>query len=179
MTLLELDKLEKEIDSELIAINTIAADSKKESEIYNRYKIIHKAYINLIKNADSETQLEALKRAVYLQWISSFEPAHLTGVITSFWTLEKHENGLELEDFQFVYSVLDKLIGQNKLDKEFFEMLSYYASWEFVFEFANFKEYEKLHEFVFKVDPTKSYLNSIRQRNLNNRGQMGDYFSKP
>src|ERR1700740_397884 len=119
MTLLELDKLEKEIDFELIAINTIAADSKKESEIYNRYKIIHKEYINLIKNADNETQLEALKRAVYLQWISSFEPSHLTGVT---WAIEKHDDGLEMDDIKFVYSVLDKIIEQNKLDVEFFEM---------------------------------------------------------
>lgn len=181
MTLSELDILEKEIFVRLAELNR----QRVESEIlenyllnaFSKYTAIHKAYIDLIKNGDEPTKTEALKRALYLQWISSFEPSFLTGTITSFVTFENSDVGLELKDFQFVYSYLNDIIKNNKLDDELKEMLSYYSNWEFVFEFENFKDYKHLHNFVIKIaDTNTSYIPLIKKRKLADRGQMGDYF---
>jgi hypothetical protein len=180
MTLLELDILEKEITTRLRDLNSKKTDPEILdtflSEAFRKYTTIHKAYIDLIKNGDERTRIEALKRALYIQWIGSFEPSFITGITTSFDIFENAAGGLELKDFQFVYSYVDNLIKNNELDEELIEMLSYYACWEFVFEFENFKDYKHLHHFVFNTDQETSYVPLIRKRNLEQRGQMGDYF---
>ena len=192
MTLSQLDILEKEIADQLKSFNAEQAKSyattktvDKEVEnlflfaTYKKYTTIHKAYIELIKHGDNETQTEALKRAVFLQWLSCLEPAYNTGLTTSFEIFEKSEGGLELPDFLFVYGILDKLIGQNKLDKEFVEMLSYYSTWSFIFDSDKygFNQFKNLNNFVLKVDTTKGYGTLIKARDLNSRGHMGDYFT--
>ncbi len=181
-TLLQLDILEKEIAKQIKDnFNNKNLDREIENQMlqltFKKYKEIHKAYIELIKSGDTETQREALKRALFLQWIGSFEPTHLTGITTAFDTYEKDSVGLELKDFQFVYGYLDNLIENNSLDTELFEMLSYYSCWEFVFEYANFKDFKNLHHFVFNVADTKKHWTPlIKMRELHNRGQMGDYY---
>ena len=181
MTLSELNILEKEIIIQLKAFDFEKTDSKVFSEFLSKafkvYTSIHKAYIDIIKHGDQSSKTEALKRALYLQWISSFEPSFLTGITTSFDIFEDSDGGLELKDFQFVYGYLDTLIKNNELDEELKEMLSYYSNWEFVFEFENFKDFAYLHNFVFKIADTKTaQIPLIKKRNLTDRGQMGEYF---
>jgi hypothetical protein len=180
MTLSELDILEKEIITRLNDLNAKKTDPEILdtflSEAFKKYTIIHKAYIDLIKNGDEKIKTEALKRALYIQWIGSFEPSFITGITTSFKTHENIAGGLELKDFQFVYSYVDNLIKNHELDQELIDMLSFYSSWEYVFEFENFKDYKHLHQFIINANPEISYVPLIRMRNLEHRGQMGDYF---
>jgi hypothetical protein len=180
MTLSELDILETEIKTQLRHLNEKKASIETIdiylSSAFKEYTRIHKAYIHLIKTGDEDTKMEALKRSLYIQWIASFEPPFITGIATSFGIFDRPLVGLELKDYQFVYDYLDNLIKNNGIDEELREMLSYYSSWDFVFEYENFKDYENLHDFVFNIDHEKSYAPLIGKRNLNHRGQMGDYF---
>jgi hypothetical protein len=180
MTLTELDILEDEIKTQLRKFNeTETATDIVDTflfSVFKKYTKIHKAYIDLIKTGDEATKMEALKRALYIQWIASFEPTYITGITMSFGGFDKSLGGLQLIDYQFVYGYLDNLIKNKELDEELRDMLSYYASWDFVFEYENFRDYKYLHDFVFQVDHEKSYAPLIRKRNLKHRGQMGDYF---
>lgn len=180
MTISELDILENEIKTQLEHFAKIDATPGAVdtylSTAFKEYTKIHKAYIDLIKSGDAKTKMEALKRALYIQWIASFEPSFITGITTSFEAMENTLGGLELKDYQFVYGYLDNLIKNNGLDEELTEMLSYYACWDFVFEYENFKDYKYLHDFVITSDHEKSYAPLIQKRDLKNRGQMGDYF---
>ena len=183
-TLNGLDNLEKEIYFQIdIRTKTknkeIGLEDDFLFECYKKYKDIHKSYIDLIKNGDKQTQNEALKRALFIQWLGSFEPSYLTGMTLSFeaYEIADDKHGLELKDFQFVYGYLDNLIVNKAIDEELFEMLSYYSGWEFVFEYENFKDFKNLHNFVLNVsDTNKSWTTLIKKRDLNNRGHMGLYF---
>jgi hypothetical protein len=183
-TLLQLDILEKEIYFQIdLRTKTKNKDLGIEDDFlfscYRKHKDIHKSYIDLIKNGDKQTQNEALKRTLFIQWLGSFEPSYLTGMTLSFeaYEIADDKSGLELKDFQFVYGYLDNLIANKAMDDELFEMLSYYSSWEFVFEYENFKDFKNLNNFVRNVaDTNKSWSTLIKKRDLNNRGHMGLYF---
>ncbi|MBL7937620.1 MAG: hypothetical protein JNM51_17585 [Bacteroidia bacterium] len=180
----DLNILELEIYAKVIANSRDKTISRENEsimlhEFFKRYKDIHKSYIELIKAGDHAIAIEALKRALFIQWIGSFEPNYLTGIELAFDSddSEIKSVGIELEDMQFIYDHLDNLISTESLDDELCEMLSYYSNWEFVFEYANFSEYKHLHNFTFNVvDKNKAWHESIKKRNLNHRGQMGQYF---
>src|SRR5688500_912302 len=117
MTLVELDILENEIKTQLEHLSKIKAPLPTIetclSTAYKKYTRIHKAYNDLIKSGDAETKMEALKRALYIQWIASFEPSFITGITTSVEGMEDTSDGLELKDYQFVYGYLDNMIKHN------------------------------------------------------------------
>jgi len=182
-TLNELDILEEEIYTRIHDHNNSKNQDQSIidtllSDCFKKYKAIHISYIELIKGDDASMKLEALKRALFIQWIGSLDPSFLTGIEFAFEAEDMADEtaGIELAEIRFVYEYLDQLIEEGTMDLELFEMLSYYSHWEYIFEREDFKDLNQLQHFVQTIDQNKSWSSSIKMRDLSHRGQMGLYF---
>src|SRR5690349_21682790 len=91
---------------------------KKLQEIFLEYKKIHQAYASL-----SLRNIEALKRALFIQWYAIAEPSFLTGIA------DLDENAQTQ-----ILQKLNELIKANEIDDELIWMLNYYSNWEWIFE---------------------------------------------
>lgn len=123
------------------------------------YATVHRNYVELAENGD----LEALKRAVFLQWFAVVEPPFLTGL-----------SDLDQGSVARAMAVVDRLCAAGALDDELAWMLPYYyliAEWAFPpgEECPHFAAYCKTNEPKGLVQPPAS-------TQLAGRGQMGDYW---
>ena len=157
MTLTDLTKKENELYSLVIDLYNRKGNSERNgltlNEIYADYRKVHKEYANM-----SETDIECLKRGLFIQWYSMTEPNYLTGIAE----LDKNA---ELK----IISELKKRIDQNKADNELKWMLNHYLNWDFVF--ARFKNIAEFNKDENVVDLTNIKLKMV------NRGQMGIYWN--
>lgn len=148
------DYHEEECDlMRLLEESDYSLDSKELQKIHHRYQEIHTAYI-------THESLEALKRAVFLQWYAAIEPSYLSGI-----DLLDHNDEIR------TIKRLDDLIRSNTLDAELTMMLDYYyrmADWYF----DGFEHMEELKDFFRRDQPT-----SLVKIESGNRGQMGEYWS--
>jgi hypothetical protein len=128
-------------------------------EIFREYKDIHFEYVEL---AIRYTSIEALKRAIFIQWYSMSEPEYLSGI-----------NQL---DEQATYQSLDmllRLIILEQVDEEFRWMLKLYFDITNDFIPPN-SPYQTLWNFIHDLPawgPDKLIM-----RKFQNRGQMGNYW---
>ncbi len=157
MTLTDLTKKETELYSSAIDLYNGKGNSERKgmtlNEIYADYRKVHKEYANM-----SETDIECLKRGLFIQWYSMTEPNYLTGIAE----LDKNA---ELK----IITELKKRIDQNKADNELKWMLNHYLNWDFVF--ARFKNIAEFNKDENVVDLTNIKLKMV------NRGQMGIYWN--
>jgi hypothetical protein len=133
------------IESKIIQINGLNLP-----EIYNE---IYKTYTNF----DS---IEALKRAIFIQWYSVSEPIAYTGIGTLDKTLEEKN-----------ISKVIGLITNEEIDQEFKIMLDYYVSvsdWYF----SRFDKYEQILQSLSKIAKSAQ-----KSKQMINRGQMGEYWN--
>ncbi len=117
------------------------------------------------KTTEDEIKLEALKRLIFLNWYSFVEPSCFKGI--------RELN----EKIAFnSYAVLNDYIKQNKLDKEFTWMLSYYSCWDSIINFLENK-FDDLINFVKSVDTSILHIpkHQLPKGTMDNRGQMGIY----
>ena len=114
------------------------------NNIYAQYQSIHIAYTEL-----AHTSIEALKRALFIQWYAVTEPSYLTGIAN-----------LNKTAIQQTITLLEKQIKTTS-DKELQYMLNYYLLWDYVF-----------------ISIKKSDINEVVIPTINtkNRGQMGMYW---
>ncbi len=157
MTLTDLTNKEVELYSFTIDLYNRKGNSDRKvmtlNEIYSEYKKVHKEYANM-----SETDIECLKRGLFIQWYAMTEPNYLTGI-----------DELDEKSETKIISELKKRIDENKADNELKWMLNYYLDWDFVFErFKNIAE--------FKKDKNVVDLTNIKLK-IVNRGQMGVYWN--
>ena len=125
-----------------------------QNGVFDKYSDIHFSYSKL-----SATSLEALKRALFIQWYCYTEPQYLTGI-----------GNLKRENENHVFINLKKRLDIKKADKELLWMLNYYLSLDDI-----------LFDTYIDVFDYKLYLNKSEvlpsQFESDNRGQMGKYWN--
>jgi hypothetical protein len=160
MTVDELGHKELELYSRVISIHGTMEEKYEEikkQNIFEEYKKIHQEYAKVNKS-----NLEALKRALFLIWYSRLEPACYSGV-----------SMLDLDAEKKVIHTLDRRLSKNVTDYELDWMLDYYSNWAFLFD--DFKEY---HNFYSRLHTRKTEMpNSIDKKEMEVRGQMGIYWN--
>lgn len=135
--------------------------------IFDQYREIHKSYLDLFFNTENEeTKLEILKRLVFLNWYGIIEPSCFTGI-------QDLDSSIIFES----YSILNEYLIDNKIDKEFKWMLSYYSSWDFAILPFSENNLSALTKFVKEVDTTilACPKKQLPKGTMDNRGQMGLY----
>jgi hypothetical protein len=145
----ELKKLKGSIEKIELEIDELSI-SEKYNEIHNEYTKLNKV------------NLEALKRAIFIQWYAAVEPKCYTGI-----------GDLNSENIINNISQLKDLISKNEIDTEFKNMIFHYykiANWYFD-AFINIIELKILiNSFEYKSD-----TNNLDSKMIN-RGQMGEYW---
>jgi hypothetical protein len=85
--------------------------------IFADYKSVHTKYVELAKKSSGEIGLEALKRALFLQWMAQAEPAGLTGLYEIDSDCEKK-----------LITLLSDTLGNQPIDPELMFMIQWYYS---------------------------------------------------
>jgi hypothetical protein len=153
MTLTELTDKETELYSSAIDLYDGKEKQLTLNQIHAEYRNVHKEYAKM-----SETDIESLKRGLFIQWYAITEPNYLTGIA------ELDENAERK-----IITELKKRIDQNKADNELKWMLNHYLNWDFVFY-----RFKKIAE--FKKNKKVTYLTNKKLKMVN-RGQMGIYWN--
>ncbi len=122
--------------------------------IFEEYAIIHQKYISLYED---EINIEALKRAIFVQWYSLSEPSCFTGIKELNEDIEKQ-----------ALNILKNLLEKNLLDSEFISMIVHYSR---IMDLP-FQELKVIIDNIPKQDPLQELSNNI----FNDRGQLGDYW---
>jgi len=123
-----------------------------------KYKTIHQEYSQLAKS-----ELEALKRGLFIMWYALTEPSCYTGIVN-----------LDTNAEYKVINALDLRFKNNKTDYELEWMIDYYANWHFVFE--RFTEFEHLQARLAITKKLELPL-KINRIEMKKRGQMGYYWN--
>ncbi len=156
----ELTKKEIELYSKVRSLNgTIEEKNEQITKlgISNEYKIIHQKYAEL-----SSENIEALKRGLFINWFVISEPSFLTGIVE----LD------EIAQEKIIKEVNEKIKNQT-LDVELDWMLNYYKTWDYAFE-----KFAKYEHFYSKIKCNEDIgLPRIEKQKMENRGQMGIYWS--
>ncbi len=118
--------------------------------------------------SDEIIKIEALKRLIFLNWYSILEPSCFTGI-----------DNLDNKTIFNSFSILNEYIKDNKLDKEFIWMLSYYSCWDWIILTFSENKLEELTKFVKNVDTSILYIpkHQLPKGSMANRGQMGIYWT--
>jgi hypothetical protein len=127
--------------------------------IFNEYEKIHYEYTNL---AIHSSNIEALKRAVFIQWFEVAEPEFLSGI-----------KQLDQESKVLVFDELQKIFLSKSIDEEFVWMLNCYYRIApfFLVPRSRFRKVIKFLEGLSEWKPEKAADFSFL-----NRGQMGLYW---
>ncbi len=160
MSIEELSKKEDKLLSQMLNKGHFDENDQflSESEYYKEWQKIFNEYSELAISGN----LEAMKRAVFLLWYQTCEPAPLSGLIN-----------LDTKYISLVLEYLNSLIKNGKVDHELSWMLPYYymvAEWYLPDsgDYSNIKEFSSINQDYWESQKDKS--------EFNNRGQLGDYW---
>ena len=129
--------------------------------IFIAYATIHEAYADL---AGTTNTLEAAKRAIFLQWSATTEPACFTGIFKLHAQAEQH-----------VVKCLNRHIMNDTLDPESKAMLRwYYSISDYYFE--QFPQQIGLRTYLQQHRDVHMVRDTIDTVDLQRRGQMGIYW---
>ena len=131
-------------------------DDLQNSGVYEEYKSIHLEYLDY-----ADTDIEAMKSALFLQWYALVEPSSYTGI-----------NEIDKDAAERVMNLTLDIIRNNLADDELKWMLQHYLEWEYIFE--DFEAYENLNNFF--ADKNHRLPKSIDKELMIKRGQMGKYW---
>lgn len=160
--LLELNNKEIEIKRFVEGLTSTLEIRRRqifETAIPEKYRIIHSEYSNLAENS-----LEALKRAVFLQWYSVVEPLEFSGL-----------DELNSKDILHNFLILDNLHRESKIDNELLEMIKFYfriSDWYFL----KYLKYSRLIELMLSTQSEQPSLGIFK--NMSDRGLMGNYWKE-
>ena len=128
------------------------------NQICAEYKNVHLAYAKL-----SGSDIEALKRGLFIQWYSMTEPTFLTGI-----------GEIDPQAGEHILKQLNELINTGLADNELTWMLKYYLNWPEAFE--SYAAYSDLDQ--SRVNIAKNELpETIDRRAMMQRGQLGIYWN--
>jgi hypothetical protein len=129
--------------------------------VFLSYRQIHEAYTNL---GIRDSNIEALKRAVFLQWYSMSEPPCFSGV-----------GDMKEEAECRVFQRLNDLIVEDQIDDELLWMLPYYYSITDYY-LDRFDGYEQLKLFS-NIPNFRLWADSVPEiDSLQGRGQLSKYW---
>ena len=160
----ELEKLD-EAESRLLSLvdsvtGTIEEKSRRleELDVPAQYKAVHRSYAAL-----AQSSVEALKRALFLQWIDQAEPFAFTGVAD-----------IDADAARHVLNMLEQLCASDQLDDELRSMLPRY----FYLTDCFIPDHDLVPSVVSfcraNADATLVHRSDL---DLANRGQMGQYWA--
>ena len=162
MTVEELAEQESILIERVHAINADIHEKiamLEASDIFDEYRKIHDQYVHM---AVADENLEALKRAIFIQWFALAEPAWLSGI-----------GDLEPSTVSIALSELRRRILNGELDDEFRWMLQCYFNVQDAF-ITTHKEFDQLAEYFQGRQWNQA---SIQKFSFDGRGQMGMYWS--
>jgi hypothetical protein len=160
MTNKELAEKENYLHSIVIDIYYNGENTKSKEileDVFVYYNKIFTEYVNLANTDD-----EALKRSLFIQWYSISEPNYLTGIPE-----------LDTETEIRLCEILENKIKNNLLDSELKWMLNYYAIWDYIYE--RFEKFIEINKFI--KNRNEEHLPKINKKEMENRGQMGEYWN--
>lgn len=129
-------------------------------EVFGQYYEIYEEYAML-----SSKNLEALKRAVFIQWYSISEPDFNTGIPQ-----------LDPETESEVLSNVYYFIENGLMDDEFIWMLNYYLMWDYIFKRVS--GYKGFDPKLINEKYYESYkVNKVNLEEMKTRGSMGRYWT--
>lgn len=165
MNLNELALLEERILAQVRGIKGTIQEKHvllERSGIFNRYRCIYNAYVDLALQGN----LEALKRALFLRWFEVAEPSFLTGIAQ-----------LDGDRSWRVLEYLEVLASTNKLDTELRWMLPYYYTIaDYYFDSVLENSLPALRRFLDENKDTSLPCKELLSTTLDCRGQMADYW---
>ena len=158
-----LDELANKEHHLLKKIADFEGDNKLMSQyfegIFTEYEMIHRQYVDI---AVVDSDIEALKRAIFIQWFRRAEPPFLSGINR----LDESAELLALDELQ-------KLESVDQVDEEFTWMLKCYYQVADIF-IAPRSRYGTLVKYLEKL-PAWNPLDA-KKYSFHHRGQMGDYW---
>lgn len=128
-------------------------------EVFDENALIHHQYSLLAERGS----IEALKRALFIQWYRVAEPAFFSGI-----------NGLSSESVNKVFTITEDRINKGDLDDELIWMLAYYYGIAEYYLKQSKKKWPKLVK-VSIENQDKSWP-PPDEAALTNRGQMSKYW---
>ena len=170
-----LDNLAKAEENILAAIHSSSGKIEEKleqfthEELFDRYIRIHGDYTELASNGD----LEALKRAFFIQWYASIEPPFLTGIPSEMPGLGT-SSGLSDEHQKKVLQLLEESL--ESIDQELQWMLAHaYCIVDWYFDYWDGLHH--LKKYLKGVNTSIHWSASARKADFINRGQMGYYYA--
>jgi hypothetical protein len=162
MTLDDLAAWEERLSKTVNSCTGLMEDQFKELEklgVFSEYVQIHQEYVSRI--GTDASGIEALKRALFIQWYADSEPGCFTGI-------------LRIDPFarKRVCVLLDQIISQDGVDDEFQWMLCHYfaiSDWSFPVEYNT----PNLHRFL-KTNTSEKLPERFMDKN---RGIMSHYWT--
>jgi hypothetical protein len=131
------------------------------SGLYAEYPTVLRCYLDHL--ADESTRAEALKRAIFLIWISSVEPPPFSGIAE-----------LPESDTRAAMHALEAEARQGRLDAEFTRMLAWYHSiLALPFELLGADHF--VPEALRDVAPD-AWRDEFQAAQFEGRGQLGHYW---
>ncbi len=130
--------------------------------VFAAYSKVHRAYVALI--ADTPEGTEALKRALFLQWIAAIEPTVFTGIAE-----------LRLDTQRAVAVDIERRLTHGQADYELMWMLRWYDS-VLPWYFDDFADLPQLRQFLEDKYPDIRLARVFTEESLKDRGQMGAYW---
>jgi hypothetical protein len=130
--------------------------------VFDQYRAVHTGYARLLTHSDDG--LEALKRAIFLQWIAQIEPSCYTGV-----------REVETAAAQWVIAAAQRRLADGPANTELAVMLRWYDSltgWYF----GQFAEMAALQRHLVDGEAPQQLADVFTEQSLANRGQMGQYW---
>lgn len=175
MNLKELNLIEEDLMRKVEALQGLMQDkviNLKLTNVFDKYREVYRQYIKLLD--DKNQNLEALKRAIFIQWYSVSEPGCFTGIPGGGGPFDS-EDQLDLDLERNTLEYLENKIINNEIDYELKWMLAwYYSITDYYFD--NFKGLSDLKKF-FKEKKESVFEKGIPEKQyFLNRGQMGDYW---
>lgn len=165
-TLLALAMKEERLLQRVAALQGLPFDDKeprlRAEGVVDAYEAVYHSYAGLI--ADTATGDEALKRALFLQWIAFVEPTAFTGI-----------GPLDRATQHDVLDALQQRIAGVRVDDELVWMLRWYDSiTEWYFD--GFPDFAVLRDFLVDKYPDIRLASIFTHDALQYRGQMGVYW---
>lgn len=166
MTIEELTAAEEQLMAQVLSVEGSMDEKHAELDargVYQAYEDVHREYVEL----GEQGEIEALKRALFLQWYCMTEPSCFTGV-RSVDQAAEHK----------VLRMLDELAASDSLDDELRWMLPFYDSvndWYF----RDRTNIPALRRWLDQNGSTRFPEDESRSVQLRARGQMSHYWYRP
>ena len=164
MTIEELANHEMHIHNDIEAAwkEKRKISEEDEAKNYKAYAVIYQEYLGLALDGN----VEALKRAFFIQWYGFIEPMYLTGIDFSL---------IDSKDNDAILTEIENRIKSGVMDLEFEALLQWaYSIVDFYFEGKD--TFPALTGYLSRVDKAEDHLWKFDASKMTNRGILGVYY---